>query len=606
MHKFVTHFIPENVAPAWAKHILMLDSGGKEADKIPLGGLAPPTGKPISRICVLADLHMTYQGQHPDRDAVVAKALEYVDNEDIAFTVICGDLVDSGSAKSHRDNYERVVGAAQKPVYAISGNHDTVWGYPTDEHMISYTGYPLYYAVAKTDTIPTKPVKMYATAPVKHGIINDELWINGVMQTAYKLVEFEGAFYFISDGNKIARSESFTLTDAVIGGLTYPDGTPIPAGKYSFDADGKMIYRNGIYNDQIYINNVLQTAYKLVALDGDFYFISDENKIARSTNITLTVSNIGGLTFSDGTAIPTGEHYFGADGKLTYRHGIYGDQIYINNVLQTAYKLVAYGGNIYFVGDGDKIVKDTTITLTDDQIGGLTYPDGTPIKAGDRYFDENGHMDLTPPVDTVTRVFANSDLPEGVILIFLGHYGKDHTLNGGWRGGEPFSAEELSWLNNLLAANVGKRVIIFMHPYIPGGAGDIDLTVTPPSKPPNLWTPSGGITTDTGADFLAILARYPGAVVFNGHSHYRFRTQAVESDAIIHHPDDDSYISVLVPSLTKLRKVINGQRVTLKSGDADYGGEGYIVDLYDNYIYLRGRDFVNEKWVGIGTYLIYK
>ena len=32
--------------------------------------------------------------------------------------------------------------------------------------------------------------------------------------------------------------------------------------------------------------------------------------------------------------------------------------------------------------------------------------------------------------------------------------------------------------------------------------------------------------------------------------------------------------------------------------------EGYIVDMYENHIVLRGRDFVKEKFLPIATYCI--
>lgn len=35
-------------------------------------------------------------------------------------------------------------------------------------------------------------------------------------------------------------------------------------------------------------------------------------------------------------------------------------------------------------------------------------------------------------------------------------------------------------------------------------------------------------------------------------------------------------------------------------------GFGYLVDVYDDYIVLRGRDFVRNEWSGIGTFKITK
>jgi hypothetical protein len=78
--------------------------------------------------------------------------------------------------------------------------------------------------------IPETPVE----PEVKNGVINDFLYIDGVMQTAYKLVLFEGDYYYISDGHKIARNVTLNLGASLAG-------TGLTPGKYSFDADGKMI-----------------------------------------------------------------------------------------------------------------------------------------------------------------------------------------------------------------------------------------------------------------------------------------------------------------------------------------------------------------------------
>ena len=32
------------------------------------------------------------------------------------------------------------------------------------------------------------------------------------------------------------------------------------------------------------------------------------------------------------------------------------------------------------------------------------------------------------------------------------------------------------------------------------------------------------------------------------------------------------------------------------------GSEGYVVDVYDDYIILKGRDFIKNKFLPIATY----
>ena len=93
-----------------------------------------------------------------------------------------------------------------------------------------------------TPDTPDTPVTPPASEEeVKHGIIRGSLYINGVKQTAYKLVEFEGAYYFINDGHKIAVSCKIFLGSQFVAGHTDNDGAPLAVGYYEFGADGKMI-----------------------------------------------------------------------------------------------------------------------------------------------------------------------------------------------------------------------------------------------------------------------------------------------------------------------------------------------------------------------------
>ena len=76
----------------------------------------------------------------------------------------------------------------------------------------------------------------------QHGVVGDFLYINDVKQLRYQLVEFEGNFYFINDGDKIARNVKLYLSQKYVEGKELPDGTPLSVGVYKFDAEGKLIF----------------------------------------------------------------------------------------------------------------------------------------------------------------------------------------------------------------------------------------------------------------------------------------------------------------------------------------------------------------------------
>jgi hypothetical protein len=62
----------------------------------------------------------------------------------------------------------------------------------------------------------------------------------------YKVYEFEGDYYYVADGNKIVRNATVSL-GASVQGICLENGDPLLPGRYTFDADGKMIIPG--YND---------------------------------------------------------------------------------------------------------------------------------------------------------------------------------------------------------------------------------------------------------------------------------------------------------------------------------------------------------------------
>ena len=94
---------------------------------------------------------------------------------------------------------------------------------------------------------------------VKNGVVGDYLYIDDVKQVRYQLVEYDGNFYFISNGDKVVKSHTLYLSAQYVEGKTFADGRAIQVGSYEFDADGKMIIpevKNGVVGDHLYINDV--------------------------------------------------------------------------------------------------------------------------------------------------------------------------------------------------------------------------------------------------------------------------------------------------------------------------------------------------------------
>ena len=227
---------------------------------------------------------------------------------------------------------------------------------------------------------------------MREGVVGNHIYKDNVMLKAYQLVEVNGEFYFIGDRHEIIKGREAYLSEARINGLTYADGTPITAGYYDFDEDGKMIMREGVVGNHIYKDNIMLRAYQLVEIDGEFYYIGDRHEIIKGRKAYVSEARINGLTYADGTPITAGWYEFDENGKMVILNGVVDNHIYKNNTMLKAYQLVEVDGEFYYIGDRHEIIKGRKAYVSEERINGLTYADGTPITAGYYEFDADGKM----------------------------------------------------------------------------------------------------------------------------------------------------------------------------------------------------------------------
>ena len=219
-------------------------------------------------------------------------------------------------------------------------------------------------------------------------------YLNGVRQNAYKLVEFEGEYYFINDGHKYAKNVTLYL------GEQFTNGTGFEPGNFTFDSEGKLNVKNGPQSDgYFYLNGVRQSAYKLVEFEDNYYFISDAHKYAKSANVYL------GEQFTSGTPFNPGYYSFDENGVMQIKNGPQADGFfYLNNVRQNAYQLIDYNGYFFFINDGHKYTVNKRIYLSASFVEGKTYPNGVPISPGYYTFDKEGKMVVGVDINGVKNV----------------------------------------------------------------------------------------------------------------------------------------------------------------------------------------------------------
>ena len=155
---------------------------------------------------------------------------------------------------------------------------------------------------------------------------------------------------------------------------------------------------------------------------------------------------------------------------------------------------------------------------------------------------------------------------------------------------EPFSRESLQWLSETLEANRNKRVFLFQHYLRFDGCGKpFDAPLT------------GKVLEycDVGTDFMSLMEHYKNVVWFHGHSHTKFELQ--EGCSYANYDRMFGCHSVHIPSLAVPRDYAENAESYL---DKYAESEGYVVDVYEHHIILRGRDFAKGEFLPIAQYCI--
>lgn len=149
-----------------------------------------------------------------------------------------------------------------------------------------------------------------------------------------------------------------------------------------------------------------------------------------------------------------------------------------------------------------------------------------------------------------------------------------------------FGVGGLQWLYETLEVNRNKRCFVFQHIRPDDACGNAYGIYKN-----DIWNGTQSIV------FESLLKHYRNAIFFHGHSHLKFNLQSKTNLANI----DTKYgrYSVHIPSLSVPR---TGNLDGTGKEEVYADSEGYVVDVYENGIRLRGRDFKNRKFIPIASY----
>ena len=169
--------------------------------------------------------------------------------------------------------------------------------------------------------------------------------------------------------------------------------------------------------------------------------------------------------------------------------------------------------------------------------------------------------------------------------------GNDHFLFFGmnyWSlgsSGTPYMEEDIAWLEEKLEAYRNERCFIFTHLFFPDRAGNLNGIY-----PSGNWLGGAQLTRIQG-----LCDHYKNTIWFSGHSHWKWYLQKYQDRANIYR--NDCGWCVHIPSCASPIDSDGSTRV-----NKPLESEGAIVDVYENYIDIRGVDLKNEKYLPIAQY----
>ncbi len=180
----------------------------------------------------------------------------------------------------------------------------------------------------------------------------------------------------------------------------------------------------------------------------------------------------------------------------------------------------------------------------------------------------------------------------GCKFILLGSEGQASLPSGTAREHAYLSQTQISWFQNEVnaakAADPDQPIFVFLHqPLKNTVSGSLEA-----SNPviQDWW----GVSGDTAeAQLRSVIESNTNVLLFTGHTHWEFHSR---SPILLDGDKASGYINT-----ASVGYLWNDNNLDEYSVD---GSQGYIVELHDGFIYLRGRDFAKNTWNQGTQYLL--
>ena len=185
------------------------------------------------------------------------------------------------------------------------------------------------------------------------------------------LVEVDGSFYYIASDLKAVKNCTYYVTKT---------NDLKPAGYYTFDADGKMVIKSGLVEengDLYYYVDGAKTTAGLIKWEGNYYYIASNLKAVKDAKHYVFADKANGLKAA-------GWYWFNADGTM-FLEGIReenGTKYYYKDGVKNYAGLIEISGEYYYVKSDCSVVcgRSYYVTKSNGFMPSATYTFGADGK----------------------------------------------------------------------------------------------------------------------------------------------------------------------------------------------------------------------------------
>lgn len=190
----------------------------------------------------------------------------------------------------------------------------------------------------------------------------------------------------------------------------------------------------------------------------------------------------------------------------------------------------------------------------------------------------NGYLTATGMTEEDYTIEKGNDL-----FIFLS---LDNDNSRGTTGG--LTQEKVDWLTNIINNSRHQRIFLFYHFFFKNASGD----------GANVYqydTIGDGVLVDYAQDFVNLVKNTPNLIFCHGHSHMKFSLEDKYTNAN-HYHEEGKWYDIHVPSCARPR---DADMVSIAEGS-----EGYLVEVYQDKVLFKPRDFIANEYLMQYVYII--